>query len=372
MIPLYRPYLTGTERQYVNECLASTWISSKGEFIGKFERRFADFIGTDHVTTVCNGTVALHLALLAVGIGPGDEVIVPTLTYVASVNMIAAVGATPVFADSLEGTWQIDPSDIERAITPRTRAVMVVHLYGASCDMKAITEICRKNQILLIEDCAEAFGTSFSERHVGTFGDVATFSFFGNKTITTGEGGMVVARTSEILNKAVHLKTQAVSLTREYWHDEIGYNYRMTNICAALGVAQLEHAESILQKKKQVARWYDQYLLGLPIKRQVEPAHSQHSWWLYSILVDSDCRDALRSHLRQASVETRPLFPPVHMMPHHRGSHEFPVAQKISEAGLSLPSYPDLTEANVRLIASIISDFFEAMESQAVNTLRAG
>jgi perosamine synthetase len=288
--------------------------------------------------------------------------------------MIVAAGATPVFADSLEDTWQIDPAAIERAITPRTRAVMVVHLYGAPCDMNAISEICRKHQLLLVEDCAEAFGTSFSERHVGTFGDVATFSFFGNKTITTGEGGMVVAKTSEVLNKAIHLKTQAVSPTREYWHDEIGYNYRMTNICAALGLAQLEHAESILQKKKQVARWYDQYLSGLPIKRQAEPAHSRHSWWLYSIVVSPDCRDALRNHLRQASIETRPLFPPAHMMPHFRSSHEFPVAQKLSEAGLSLPSYPDLTEDDVRLIASNISDFCEAMQSQEVRnkTLRAG
>jgi perosamine synthetase len=366
MLPIYRPYLTGTERQYVNECLDSTWISSKGEFIGRFERCFADFICASHVTTVCNGTVALHLALLAIGIKPGDEVILPTLTYVASANMIVAAGAKPVFVDSLEDTWQIDPSAIERAITPRTRAVMVVHLYGAPCDMKAISDVCKKNQIFLIEDCAEAFGTLFSEKHVGTFGDVATFSFFGNKTITTGEGGMVVAKKSDVLNKAIHLKTQAVSPTREYWHDEVGYNYRMTNICAALGLAQLEHAESILKKKRQIARWYDQYLSGLPIKRQAEPAHSHHSWWLYSILVKPDFRDLLRGHLSQASVETRPVFPPVHMMPHYRSGHEFPVAQKISEAGLSLPSYPDLTEADVRLIASNISDFFEAMESRAV------
>lgn len=374
MIPIYRPYLTGTERQYVNECLDSTWISSKGEFIGRFERRFADFIGASHVTTVCNGTVALHLALLAIGIKPGDEVIVPTLTYVASANMIVAAGATPVFVDSLEDTWQIDPSAIERAITPRTRAVMVVHLYGASCDMKAISDICKKNQIFLIEDCAEAFGTTFSEKHVGTFGDVATFSFFGNKTITTGEGGMVVAKTSDVLNKAIHLKTQAVSPTREYWHDEVGYNYRMTNICAALGLAQLEHAESILQKKRQISLWYDQYLSGLPIKRQPEPAHSHHSWWLYSILVKPDFRDLLRDQLRQASVETRPVFPPLHMMPHYRGSHGFPVAERISEAGLSLPSYPDLTEADVHLVASNISDFFEAMEPRTVRnqTLRVG
>jgi perosamine synthetase len=364
MFPVYRPYFTGKERQYVNECIDSTWISSRGEFVEKFERGFADFIGAEHVTTVCNGTAALHLALLAIGIVPGDEVIVPTLTYVAPVNMIVHAGATPVFVDSLEDTWQVSPSAVERAITPRTKAVMIVHLYGASCDMSAISKICKENNILLIEDCAEAFGTLFSGRHVGTFGDVSTFSFFGNKTITTGEGGMVVAKRSEVLKKAIHLKTQAVSPTREYWHDEVGYNYRMTNICAAVSLAQLERAEHILDRKRQIARWYDQYLSGYPVRRQVEPAHSQHSWWLYSILVRQELRDGLRRHLRDASVETRPLFPLVHSMPHYQTGHEFPVAQRISDGGLSLPSYPDLTETDVRLISSLIADFFGSLDSR--------
>jgi perosamine synthetase len=368
MIPIYRPYLTSTERKYVNECIASTWISSKGEFIERFERGFANFTGASNVTTVCNGTVALHLALLAIGIKAGDEIIVPTLTYVASANMIVAAGATPVFVDSLKDTWQVSPAAIEAAITPQTRAVMVVHLYGASGDMKAIGEICRKNGLLLIEDCAEAFGTYFSGKHVGTFGDVATFSFFGNKTITTGEGGMVIAKDVDVLKKAIHLKTQAVSSDREYWHDEIAYNYRMTNICAAIGYAQLEHAEYILQKKKQVARWYDQYLSDLPVKRQAEPASCQHSWWLYSILVKADLRDPLRQHLRQASIETRPVFPLVHAMPHFRVAERFPVAEKISETGLSLPSYPDLSESDVRLVALNISSFLEAAEPRGARS----
>jgi perosamine synthetase len=365
MIPIYRPYLTGAERRYVNECLASTWISSRGEFIERFERSFARFIGASHVTSVCNGTAALHLALLAIGIKPGDEVIVPTLTYVASVNMIVAAGATPVFVDSLENTWQISPTAIERAITPRTKAIMVVHLYGASCDMAAITEICRKNHLLLIEDCAEAFGTFFEGKHVGTFGDVAIFSFFGNKTITTGEGGMVIARTDGVLKRAFHLKTQAVSADREYWHDEVGYNYRMTNICAAIGLAQLEHAESILKKKRQIARWYDKYLSGLSVKRQTVPVRSRHSWWLYSILVEPDVRDSLRQHLRQASIETRPVFPLVHEMPHFEVDQRFPFAEKISRSGLSLPSYPDLSEAEVGFVASSISSFFEAANARS-------
>jgi perosamine synthetase len=364
MYPLYRPYLSGNERQLVNECLDSTWISSRGEFIGKFEQQFADYVGARHATTVCNGTVALHLAMLAIGIGPGDEVIVPTLTYVASVNMIVQAGASPVFVDSVEGTWQVDPSAIARAITPRTRAVMVVHLYGASCDMEAISRICTEHRLLLIEDCAEALGTFYRGKHVGTFGHVSTFSFFGNKTITTGEGGMVVSNSTDVHKKAYHLKTQAVSPTQEYWHDTVAYNYRMTNICAAIGIGQLEQVDEILRRKRQLAAWYDQYLAGLPVKRQAVPAHSTHSWWLYSILVAPELRDSLRQHLRNRSVETRPLFPLVHAFPHYDTGQRFPVAQAISDSGFNLPSYPDLEEADIRVIASTVREFFEVAEKR--------
>ncbi|MBR0914907.1 DegT/DnrJ/EryC1/StrS family aminotransferase [Bradyrhizobium japonicum] len=362
MYPVYRPYLSGKEQQYVSECLDSSWISSRGDFIRKFEIQFADFVGVRHATTVCNGTVALHLAMLAIGIGPGDEVIVPTLTYVASANMIVQTGATPVFVDSIESTWQIDPSAVKRAITPRTKAVMVVHLYGASCDMEAICKICTEHGLLLIEDCAEAFGTFYRDKHVGTFGDVSTFSFFGNKTITTGEGGMVVSNNAEVLNKAYHLKTQAVSPSQEYWHDTVGYNYRMTNICAAIGFAQLEQANYVLERKQQLAAWYDRYLVDLPVRRQAEPPRSTHSWWLYSILVSQELRDSLRLHLRNRAVETRPLFPPVHAFPHYECGLEFPVAQCISKSGLSLPSYPDLTESDVQIISSKVREFFEVRE----------
>jgi perosamine synthetase len=367
MYPLYRPCFSGKERQLVNECLDSTWISSRGEFIGKFEQQFADYIGVRHATTVCNGTVALHLAMLAIGIGPGDEVIVPTLTYVASVNTIVHTGATPVFVDCVESTWQVDPSAIERAVTPRTKAVMVVHLYGASCDMEAISRICTEYGLLLIEDCAEALGTLYRGKHVGTFGDVSTFSFFGNKTITTGEGGMVVTNSADIHKNAYHLKTQAVSPTQEYWHDMVGYNYRMTNICAAIGIAQLEHVDVILQRKRQLAGWYDRYLAGLPVKRQAEPANSTHSWWLYSILVSPELRDSLRQHLRDCSVETRPLFPPVHAFPHYDTGQGFPVAQAISKSGMNLPSYPDLNEADIRTIASKVREFFEVAQRGVVD-----
>lgn len=252
MIPVYQPYFTGQEKIYVNQCLDSSWISSKGEFIKKFEGLFAEYIGAKKATSVSNGTVAIHLALEAIGVGKDDEVIVPALTYIASVNTILQTGAKPVYVDSLSHSWQVDPEDILRKITPQTKAVMVVHLYGLPCDMDPIVKICRERNLLLIEDCAEAFGTYYKGQHVGTFGDIATFSFFGNKTITTGEGGMVVANNAETIDRAFHLKNQGVSSTREYWHDVLAYNYRMTNICAAIGLAQLEKADEILEKSDKL------------------------------------------------------------------------------------------------------------------------
>lgn len=191
-IPVYQPSLTGNEKKYVNECIDSTWISSKGRFVVEFEEKFAAYTGVRHAASVSNGTVALHLALIALGVGPGDEVIVPTLTYISSVNAIVYTGATPVFVDSLENTWQMDPEDVKRKITPQTRAIMAVHLYGHPCDMDPLMEIVKGHGLFLVEDCAEAFGSLYKGKHVGSFGDIATYSFFGNKTITTGEGGWLL------------------------------------------------------------------------------------------------------------------------------------------------------------------------------------
>jgi len=361
MIPVYQPYFAGREKEYVNQCLDSTWISSKGEFIGKFEQQFADYIGAQHATSVCNGTVAIHLALEALGIGSGDEVIVPTFTYVASVNTIIQAGATPVFVDSIEQTWQIDPEDVRRKITPRTKAVMAVHLYGLPCDMGALTQICLDSNLYLVEDCAEAFGTYYKGQHVGTFGDVATFSFFGNKTITTGEGGMVVAKDKAVFDKAYHLKTQGVSPTREYWHDMVAYNYRMTNICAAIGLAQLEQANAIIAKKRQVAAWYREGLAGLPVKTHDEMADTVHSFWMCSIAVnDATYRQPLREHLKKACIETRPVFYPCHTLPHCASKKSFPVAESLSSRGINLPSYPGLKREDCDLIVAAIRGFFEA------------
>lgn len=359
MIPVYQPYFTGREKEYVNQCLDSTWISSKGEFIGRFERQFAEYIGAQYATSVCNGTVAIHLALEALGIGPGDEVIVPTLTYIASVNTIIQTGATPVFVDSIEQTWQIDPADVRRKITPKTKAVMAVHLYGLPCDMDPLLQICQEHQLLLVEDCAEAFGTYYQGRHVGTFGDIATFSFFGNKTITTGEGGMVVAKDQAVIDQAFHLKNQGVSKTREYWHDVVAYNYRMTNICAAIGVAQLEQADTILAKKRQIADWYRQGLQGLPLKTHDEIPGTVHSFWMCSIAVDAaEQRQPLRDHLKAAGIETRPLFYPSHTLPHCACDQHFPVAESLGARGINLPSYPGLSQAEVQAICAAVREFY--------------
>lgn len=357
-IPVYQPDLSGNEKQYVLECLDSTWISSKGKFIHEFESAFAQFVGVPHAISVCNGTVAIHLALLALGIGPGDEVIVPSLTYIASVNAIRYVGATPVFCDSTSDTWQMDPADVVRRITPRTCAVMAVHLYGGACEMGRLVELCRQYGLKLIEDCAEAIGTKWAGNHVGTFSDIATFSFFGNKTLTTGEGGMVVCKSSALDAKVRHLRGQGLATDREYWHDIIGYNYRMTNICAAIGLAQLERVHEILKAKITLAKRYQSALAEVPVTFQKTRDEETHSQWMVTILVATAAeRDPLRAALAEIGVETRPIFHPVHTMPMY--AHEgvnLPVASDLAARGMNLPSWHGLNEDQVALVASVIKD----------------
>lgn len=364
MIPVYRPYLRGNLSAYVNECIESGWISSRGEFIARFEEAFARFVGADEATSVSNGTVALHLALEALGIGPGDEVIVPTFTYIASVNTILQTGAKPVYADSLAETLQVDPRSVRAAITSRTKAVMVVHLYGHPCDMDAISAICRDHSLLLVEDCAEGFGSFWKGRHVGTFGEVATFSFFGNKTITTGEGGMVLARDSAVMSRCRHLKSQGVSLTREYWHDALAYNYRMTNIQAAIGLAQIELAAEIIEKKRALAEAYRRGMAGLPLRLHDPVGDVIHSYWMCSVIMEfPEDRDGLRSALKAAGIETRPFFPPAHLMPHCAAEGNFPVAEKLSSSGINLPSFPDMSHAQVSHVCAAVRAYFAPTET---------
>jgi perosamine synthetase len=364
-IPVYRPYLSGNERKYVLEALDSGWISSRGAFIGRFEAACASCIGisAEQVTSVCNGTVALHLALLACGVGAGDEVIVPTFTYVASVNAIRYVSATPVFVDSLADTWQVDPADIVRKITPRTRAIMAVHLYGCPCDMDALAEIARAHNLLLIEDAAEAFGSLWKGKHVGVTADVATFSFFGNKTITTGEGGLVIFKDKAMAREGAMLKSQYASQTKRYWHDQIGYNFRMTNLAAAIGLAQIEKIDEILDRKRRLAAQYQARMRDLPLVFQPEPAGARHSYWMVSALLPKGTdREAFFEHLEMKGVETRPLFYPAHVLPmyeaYSQGSQAYPVAVDLGARGFNLPSFPELTDSQIDHVASAIRSWF--------------
>ena len=359
-IPIYRPDLNGKEREYVLDCIESSWISSKGKYLSLFEESFAKHVGVPFATGVCNGTVALHLALIALGLGPGDEVIVPTLTYVASANAIAYCGATPVFVDSLRDTWQIDPDDVLCKITPRTRAILVVHLYGHPCEMEAICGLAEKHDLFVIEDCAEAVGTKYRDRHVGTFGDIATFSFFGNKTITTGEGGMVVTNDPTLYDRALHFKGQGLAAHRQYWHDVVGYNYRMTNICAAIGLAQLERVDEFLTCKRALAKSYADRLAGLPVEIHREAPNVTHSYWMISILTrKAQEREQLRIALDAAGVETRPVFYPIHTMPMYASRFQrHPIAEDIAWRGITLPSWPGLSEAIVDDICAVIARFY--------------
>lgn len=358
-IPVYQPSLTGNEKAYVMDCLDSSWISSKGKYIDLFEQGICDYLGVNHAATVCNGTVAIHLALLALGIGEGDEVIVPTLTYIASVNAIAYTGATPVFVDSMPDSWQIDPADFRRKITDKTKAVMCVHLYGHPCDMDSIIPIARENDLFVIEDCAESLGSLYKGRHTGTFGDIATFSFYGNKTITTGEGGMVVTNDETLYDRCVHFKGQGLAKHRQYWHDVVGYNYRMTNICAAIGLAQLEQIQTFLNQKQQIADWYRKGLSNSNLTFHEPIGDVYHAYWMCSVLTPSAKeRDLLRNHLTQKGIDTRPLFYPVHTMPMYSQKFaRFKVAENLGWRGMNLPSYPSLTMSDTEYIIESLLSF---------------
>ncbi len=360
VIPIHKPDLGGNEAAYVIRCIERGWISGKGSFVTEFEQRFSEAVGVRHAAAVCNGTAALHLALLACGLGPGDEVVVPSLTYVAAVNAVTYVGATPVLADSHAETWQIDPADVERCITPRTRAIIAVHLYGQSCDMDPLCDLAARHGLALVEDCAEAFGTSYRGRHVGAFGDVAAFSFYGNKTVTTGEGGMVVTRRPDLHRRVMHLRGQGLAMGCEYWHDVVGYNYRMSNVHAAIGVAQLERAGEFLAKKRAIASMYQEALAELPVTLHGEQAGTVHSYWVNSIgLHDPAHRDPLRRSLRDRGIETRPVFFPVHTMPvYARFARPLPVAERLARAGVNLPSWPGLSADEVGIVAEGIRRYF--------------
>jgi perosamine synthetase len=357
-ISIYEPYLLGNEKKYVLDCLDTNWISSRGKYVQKFEKAFSNYVGNVESTTCSNGTVALHLAILALGIGAGDEVIVPSFTYIASVNAIKYVGATPVFVDCNPDNWNMDIASVRNAISKNTKAIMCVHIYGVPCDIKAICEIAKDNNIRVIEDCAEALGSKVNGTHVGTLSDISTFSFFGNKTITTGEGGMVVSKKSALIERVAHLKSQSVSPNITYWHDCLGYNYRLTNIASAIGLAQLENIKEILLKKQNITNIYKSLLVPLDIKFQMINKGDISSNWLNVILMPTiDIKEKVVNILNEKNIEIRPAFPLVSKMPHYEylNSINFPVGEKISQLAICLPSHPGLKNRDVENICRLIT-----------------
>ena len=361
--PVYQPSLKGNEKKYVDDCLDSTWISSKGKYIKLFEDSFSKFTDIKYSVAVSNGTVALHIALLALGIGGEDEVIVPTFTYIASVNAIKYVNAKPVFVDSDPQTWQIDPLKIREKITKKTKAIMAVHIYGHPCDMKQIKKIAEEFNLYIIEDCAEAIGSYYDSKHAGSFSDISTFSFFGNKTITTGEGGMVCTNNKHLEEMVIRLKGQGLATGKEYFHDIVGYNYRMTNICAAIGFAQLERITDILNEKDRIIAEYKQALKNEPVSIHQEIGNVRHSYWMFTILANSENEKIdLRKYLAENRIETRPAFHPIHTMPMYIDGKSYPVAEDLGKRGINLPSYPDLSNNDIHFITSTISAFYNGKE----------
>ncbi|MGB3776012.1 MAG: aminotransferase class I/II-fold pyridoxal phosphate-dependent enzyme, partial [Leeuwenhoekiella sp.] len=288
-IPISSPLLAGNELKYITECIKTNWISSQGKFVKTFEQMFEAYHEDFSAIAVSNGTVALHLALEALGIGVGDEVIVPDLTFAASVNAVLYAGATPVLATIDKTTWNIDVAHVEKLIGPKTKAIMPVHLYGLPCDMNAIVALAKKHELLIVEDCAEALGSRYDDRPVGVFGDAATFSFFGNKTITTGEGGMIVFRDKKVAERAAVLRDHGMSKTRRYWHDEVGFNYRLTNMQAAIGVAQFERLDEFVERKRKNAAIYNSYLDKIPFFQTPAVLEDRiNSFWLYTFMVSEE------------------------------------------------------------------------------------
>ncbi|HRT84544.1 MAG TPA: DegT/DnrJ/EryC1/StrS family aminotransferase [Bacteroidales bacterium] len=362
-IPVSEPSITQKEVDYVADAVKSGWVSSHGEYLLEFEERFADFIGTRYAVSNCNGTVALHLALLVLGIKSGDEVIVPDLTFVATANAVSYTGAKPVFVDIERNSWCIDPCDIERAITEKTKAIIPVHLYGHPANMDDIVAIAKKHSLYIIEDCAEAHGAEYKGIKVGSFGDLSAFSFYGNKVITTGEGGMITTDNEEYYRKAKYLRDHAMSEEKRYWHTDIGYNYRMTNIQAALGVAQLERIQEILEKKRQIFEWYHKCLSNVSdIVLNPETSWAKNIFWMVSIVLThatNNKRDDLMLKLKNDGIETRPFFYPLSDMPMyttHRKT-DTSVAHYISERGINLPSSAKLTFEDVEYVCGKIKEW---------------
>ena len=355
------------EAAAVADVVHSKWLTM-GTVTQEFERAFADYVGAKYAIAVANGTVALHLALSVLDIGPGDEVIIPDLTFVATANAVSYTGATPLIVDVDPIYWTINPKTVEANITSRTKAIIPVHLYGHPADMDPIMDIADQYGLYVIEDAAEAHGAEYKGRLVGGLGHIGVFSFYGNKIITTGEGGMLTSNNLELMEKARFLKDHGMSTEKRYYHPVVGFNYRMTNIQAAIGLAQLERIEQIIQRKLNIARLYHDLLEECSgICRQTCAEWAKSIYWMYSILVterDFLTRDGVMLALRQREIDSRPFFVPMHELPPYRKDGDyFSVATDISRRGINLPSFPSMTDQNIEYISKALCSLMKKNNS---------
>lgn len=365
-IPIANPDIGDDEKKLVLESLEKGWIGSQSPYVRRFEREFAEWLGVKHAIAVSNGTVALHLALLALDVRPGDEVIIPNLTFASPANMAILAGARPVFVDVTREYWCIDPNLLKKSLNRKTKAIIIVHLYGHPADMSAIREIAREENIPIIEDAAEAHGAIYKGKKVGTFGNIATFSFYANKTITTGEGGIVVTDSDELAEKIKIMRDHGMK--PRYWHVTLGFNYRMTSLQAALGLAQLEKIEKLIETKRKIASLYTELLEDIPgIETHPSMPWAEPSFWLYSILINEKIfgmsRDKLIEKLEKYNIETRRFFYPLHIMPvfkkYSLNTNLYPNSVYLSNHGMNLPSGPKIDYEDVVYVANTIKKIYK-------------
>jgi perosamine synthetase len=361
MIPVNRPLLNGNERKYLNECIETGWISSEGPFVKKLEAGFSKLMGCAHGIAVSNGSVAIEVALAALRIGTGDEVILPSFTIISCASAIARAGAVPVVVDCQPDTWNLDPNLLAAKITGRTKAIMVVHIYGLPVDMDPVIELARRHGLFLIEDAAEQHGQTYKGRPVGSLGDIAIVSFYPNKQITTGEGGMVLTNDKALADRSRDLRNLCFDKERRFIHEELGWNFRMSNVQAAIGVAQLERIGHTLAKKRQIGGWYQQRLRGHPrlqLPRE-RTDYAENIYWVFGVVLDEaisfDAGEAM-ARLKSRGVDSRHFFWPIHQQPVFRNRGWFrneccPNAERIARRGLYLPSGVGLTEEEAEISA---------------------
>jgi perosamine synthetase len=364
-IAVCEPQILGRELEYVTDAIKTAWISSSGGYVDKFERKFAEYLGVRHAITTTSGTTALHLALVAAGVGPGDEVIIPAFTMIATAAAVCYTGAKPVFVETDRTSWNLDPEDVKRKLSPRTKAIIPVHVYGHACDMDALTAALAGHSVTVIEDAAEAIGSEYKGRRCGSLSELACFSFFANKLITTGEGGMVVTNDDELNGRLRYFKNLAFprSGPRRYWHEHIGFNYRMPNLLAAFGLGQLECVDQFLANRRRNAQAYNALLGGQRgITTPPEADYTLNSYWMYGVLIEDDfglTRDEVVSALAAAKIETRTFFISMHRQPAliEYGcdtSGEYPVTDELARKGLYLPSGSGLTQSQIERVASTL------------------